>query len=63
MTAVDRVTGPQPAVRPVPRFGRAVATYVLEMSDRVQYRNATSQEEVKGYGTGCVITTVLSSKH
>ena len=43
MTAVDMVTGPQPAVLPVPRSGRAVATYVLEMKDRVQYRNATSR--------------------
>ena len=42
MTAVDRTADPQPAVRPVPRFGRAAATYVLEMKDRVQYRNATS---------------------
>ena len=30
MTAVDRTTDPQPEVRPVPRSGRAVATYVLE---------------------------------
>ena len=26
---LDRATDPQPAVRPVPRSGRAVATYVL----------------------------------
>ena len=34
MTAVDRATDRQPAVRPVPRSGRAVATYVFEMKDR-----------------------------
>ena len=42
MTAVDRATDPQPAVRPVPRSERAVATYVFEMKDRVSIRNATS---------------------
>ena len=42
MTAVDRTTDPQPAVRPVPRSGRAVATYVFETSDRVSIRNAPS---------------------
>ena len=42
LTAVDSTTDPQPAVRPVPRSGRAVATYVLKMSNRVPIRNAPS---------------------
>ena len=37
MTAVDSTTDPQPAVRPVPRFGQAVATYVLKIKDRGVY--------------------------
>ena len=42
MTDVNRATDPQPAARPVPRSGLAVATYVLRIKDRGQYRNATS---------------------
>ena len=51
MGAVDRATDTQPVVRPVPRSGRAVATYVLKMKDRVEYRNATKPSSQLGRGT------------
>ena len=60
MTAVDRATDPQPAVRPVPRSGRTVAAYVSKMSDRVQYRYdfgfvAVHVSLVVGYYEVCLI--------